>query len=333
MNKVKYLFRRIFSMDFSALFEAVNEIHEKENISKIRLFFDIVWCGFKYQAGYMDYRLFEMYKMNKYQRKTLITRGINNSFIVKYNDPKYMQYLNNKVKFNESFNEYLNRDWIEMKSEADLKNFSKKHSKFIVKPLNLMCGKGIEIIDTKGKNMSELYQQLNTNGQTLLEEIAVQTKRLSDLHPTSVNTIRVVTLLGEVVVAFLRIGNNNEVVDNFNHGGMAAPIDIEDGVIKYKAIDKAHNLYEVHPLTNKKIVGLQIPKWKEVIELCEKASLEIPQVGYVGWDVCVGEKKCFLIEANEFPGHDIYSLPPHRENNIGLLPKFREVEKRGKEAE
>ena len=63
------------------------------------------------------------------------------------------------------------------------------------------------------------------------------------------------------------------------------------------------------------------------MKLCEEASREIPEMGYIGWDVCVGVKSPFLIEGNEFPGHDIYQLPPHRDGNVGLLPLFERIMK------
>ena len=128
-----------------------------------------------------------------------------------------------------------------------------------------------------------------------------------------------------MLVAYLRIGNHGNVVDNFNHGGFVVPIDVESGTIKFPAIDKAHNTFSEHPMTKEKIVGLKIPRWKKVIELCEQAATEIPELGYVGWDVCVGEKNPCLIEGNEFPGHDIYQLPPHREGNLGLYPIFEKA--------
>ena len=48
-------------------------------------------------------------------------------------------------------------------------------------------------------------------------------------------------------------------------------------------------------------------------------------MGYVGWDVCVGENGPLLIEGNEFPGHDIYQLPPHRTEDIGMLQLFKKA--------
>ena len=330
MKKLKYLIKRIVRMNYLEFFKTINLVHKKTKKSRIGIFIDIIYCGIKYQAGYVDYNLFEMYKMNQIERKTIITRGINNDYIKKYNNPKYMKYFNNKLEFNRLFDKYLNREWLELngKNYKNFKNFCQKHETIIVKPISNSCGKGVELIETKGKTNKKLYQQLMDNQQILVEEVATQCKKLSDLHPDSINTVRVVTLLGNVVVAFLRIGNNNNNVDNFNHEGLVAPIDIETGKINYQALDKKKNLYKKHPLTNKAIVGLTIPKWDKVKELCETASIEVPEVGYVGWDVCIGSNNCFFIEGNEFPGHDLYQLPPHRDSNAGLLPIFKKTEER-----
>ena len=330
MKKIKYLIKRICNMNFTNFFNTLNDVHKKTGKNKVYIFFDMIICGFKYQAGYIDYNLFEMYNMNRYERSTVITRGINNEIIKKYNDPEYMKIFNDKIKFNERFNKYLKRDWLELtgNNKKEFAKFCEKHPKFVAKPTKESCGKGVEIIDSTDKQIYDLYNDLYNNKQILVEEIAVQCKKLSDLHPDSINTLRVVTLKGTVVTALLRIGNNHNNVDNFNHEGLCVPIDIEDGIVKYQAIDKKGNLYEKHPITKKEIVGFKVPKWNEVKKICEQAALEIPQVGYIGWDVCVTKDDICFIEANEFPGHDLYGLPPHRTNNIGLLPKFQEAMKK-----
>lgn len=330
MKRIKYLIKRICNMNFNNFFNTLNDVHKKTGKNKVYIFFDMIICGFKYQAGYIDYNLFEMYNMNRYERSTVITRGINNEIIKKYNDPEYMKIFNDKIKFNERFNKYLKRDWLELtgNNKKEFAKFCEKHPKFVAKPTKESCGKGVEIIDSTDKKIYDLYNELYNNKQILVEEIAVQCKKLSDLHPDSINTLRVVTLKGTVVTALLRIGNNHNNVDNFNHEGLCVPIDIEDGIVKYQAIDKKGNLYEKHPITKKEIVGFKVPKWNEVKKICEQAALEIPQVGYIGWDVCVTKDDICFIEANEFPGHDLYGLPPHRTNNIGLLPKFQEAMKK-----
>lgn len=325
--KIGYLIKRIKGMNYKQMFDTIDFIHKQNKKSKLSIFIDILHCGIKYQAGYMDYKLFEMYNLNEEQRSTIITRGINNEIVKKFNDPEYRTYFSNKLNFNKKFNKYLNRDWMEVTNTnyEEFKAFTEKHKKIIVKPLSEACGKGIEEFTITKKNSKEIYNTLLETKRYLVEEVAKQCKEIKKLHKTSINTLRIVTLNNEIVAAFIRIGNHNNLVDNFNHGGLAAPINIEKGTIDYLAIDKAGNLYEEHPISKEKIVGFQIPNWSNIKKFVKKASKEIPQMGYVGWDVCVGEKGPFLIEGNEFPGHDIYQLPPHRTNGIGLYPRFKKA--------
>ncbi len=329
MSKVKYLFNRIKSMDYSKMFETVDFVHEKNGKNKFIILLDIIYCGLKYQAGYMDYKIFEMYNLNKKQRKTIITRGINNELVKKYNNPDYIKFFRNKIEFNKKFNKYLLREWLCLKDTEEgykeFKDFCEKHHSIIVKPIDECCGKGVEKLEVDKKNIKEIYNNLISTNRILVEEVATQCKEISKLHPSSINTIRMVTLKGEIVAAFLRIGNNNNVVDNFNHGGLVAPINIETGIIDYLAIDKAGNIYEKHPLTNESILWFKIPKWPRIKRYIKQACNEVPEIGYIAWDVSLGEKGPFLIESNEFPGHDLYQLPPHRTNGIGLLPRFEKV--------
>ena len=131
-----------------------------------------------------------------------------------------------------------------------------------------------------------------------------------------------IEIVPHVVSTYLRIGNG-KCVDNFNSGGMVTPINEKNGVVAQAAIDKQKNLYEIHPKTGTKIKGFQIPYWNEVIELCKKASKEIPEMGYTGWDIAITPDGPLFVEGNEFPGHDIYQLPEHTPNKIGIMPKFQ----------
>lgn len=331
MSKLKYLFKRILKMNYKKFFDTINLVHKRSGKNRIVIFFDIIVCGFKYQAGYMDYNLFEMYKMNSKERKTVITRGINNSFIKKYNDQSQIYKFEDKVEFNKIFDKYLNREWIYLKEASldDFKKYIKDKKEIIVKPVDSSCGTGIEILDPSTRDPKELYDTLINNKQFLVEDVVKQNKEISNIYPHSVNTLRVVTINKKVVAAYLRIGNKGNVVDNFNHGGMATKVNIENGLIEFPAIDKNSEVYTIHPETKEKIVGVTIPMWDKVVELCETIAHVIPEVGYVGWDICVGEDKLYLIEGNDFPGHDIYQLPVHRSDNYGDLPVFERAMKEG----
>lgn len=326
MGKAKYLIKRILKMNYKQFFDTIDEVHSKTNKNKLAIFIDIINCGIKYQAGYIDYNLFEMYNLTKEERKTIITRGINNEILKKYNDLSKAYIFEDKALFNKLYDKYLNREWIYLKDNLEeFKEYLQNKKEIIVKPLSLSCGKGVEKIKVSDYEPEELYNHLIKTERFLVEDVAKQNKEISKIYPESVNTVRIVTLNKKVVAAFIRFGNLGNVVDNFNHDGMVTTINIETGIVEYPALDKKKNIYEIHPYTNEKIIGLKIPMWDKVKELCIEACSVTPEIGYIGWDVCVGEKEPCLIEGNDFPGHDLYQLPIHRNDGIGLLPIFKKA--------
>lgn len=326
MGKAKYLIKRILKMNYKQFFDTIDEVHSKTNKNKLSIFIDIINCGIKYQAGYIDYNLFEMYNLDKDERKTIITRGINNEILKKYNDPTKAYIFEDKALFNKLYDKYLNREWIYLKDNLnEFKEYLKNKEEIIVKPLSLSCGKGVEKIKVKDYESEELYNYLIKTERFLVEDVAKQNKAISKIYPESVNTVRIVTLNKKVVAAFIRFGNKGNVVDNFNHDGMVTTINIETGIVEYPALDKKKNIYEIHPYTKEKIIGLKIPMWDKIKELCIEACSITPEIGYIGWDVCVGENEPCLIEGNDFPGHDLYQLPIHRKDGTGLLPIFKKA--------
>ena len=79
MSKVKYLVGRIKNMNFKKMFDTIDDIHNRTDKSKIFLFFDMIICAIKYQSGYVDYLLFEMWNLN------LQKLGVEFSFSNDYN--------------------------------------------------------------------------------------------------------------------------------------------------------------------------------------------------------------------------------------------------------
>ncbi|MCI9233168.1 MAG: hexapeptide transferase [Bacilli bacterium] len=330
MKRISYLVKRIFNMDYKRFFRTINNVKEKTGKSKFFIFFDIVYCGFKYQAGYLDYLLFEMYELNKNQRKTILTRGINNSYIKKYNDKNYTYLFREKQEFNKMFKDYIKRDWILLNgcNQEAFDNFIKNKKNVFAKPLNGTHGDNMQKINIHEWKDKNLYQYLMEQHLFLIEELVIQNEIMNSLNPSSINTIRVISICknnkSKIIAAYSRIGSG-KIVDNFNAGGMVAPVDIKSGKITYPAVNKKNIIFTKHPETNISIEGFQIPEWENVKELVLEAAKVVPQVGLVGWDVAISEKGPLLIEGNEFPGHDIYQLPPHRKNGIGMLPVFEKA--------
>ena len=175
----------------------------------------------------------------------------------------------------------------------------------------------------------DLYDYLYNKNLILVEEVVIQCEEMNKLYPYAINTVRIITVHkydGEVLVvaAYQRIGNHGYIVDNYNGGGMVVPINEKTGIIEYPAVDKRKQIYYKHPMTDTPIVGFKVPKFSSAVNLAKKAAKVIDEIRYVGWDIAITDNGPVIIEGNEYPGHDIYQLPVHRTNNIGVLPKFEE---------
>ena len=189
-------------------------------------------------------------------------------------------------------------------------------------------GVGIEKFERSAweKDLHSFYEKIRGMGDAVLEELLVQHPEMARMCPTSVNTVRVATLLGDkqegIVYAFLRIGNG-KVMDNVDQGGMAARVDLETGTLKTVAADKAGNVFEKHPMTGTPIIGFQIPYWDEVKALCLKAMRKVPEMRYVAWDVAITEDGPKFIEGNSFPSHAVPQFAAHYPDGYGILTEFR----------
>ncbi|MBQ8412161.1 MAG: hypothetical protein IJX12_00860, partial [Lachnospiraceae bacterium] len=197
MGRVKYYFSRLMRMNYGAMFKAVGEVHKRSGKNRVVIFFDMIGCSIKYQAGYMDYKVFFFENLTKKQRASFVTRGVNNAYIKKLNDPTYNHFFRNKKEFNEKFREYLNRDFIDLDvaSYEEFLAFTENNPTFMAKPKDGQCGKDIaKITIDENTVMTELYNKLKENKQLLLETYVVQHPEISRLFPKSVNTIRMVTM-------------------------------------------------------------------------------------------------------------------------------------------
>lgn len=332
MSRIGYILNCIVHMDYARLFRTVGSVHKKSGKGRVGLLVDIVKCGLKYGTGYTDYELNEWWTLNAEQRSTYITRGINNSIMKMCNDPESYHLLNNKDDFNKLFDDCLGRKWIKVSESSfeDFEKFMDGLKYIIIKPLDACCGEGVrKLCADDYSSLREMYDYICASKSNLAEEYIVQHSEMAGMYPLSVNTLRIVTILdkdGEahIIYAFMRIGNGGRVVDNLNAGGMAAPIDIDRGVISNVAFDKDFNYYDVHPYTGTKIEGFEIPRWDEAKALVLGAAKRVPTLRYVGWDVAITESKAVFVEANQHPGHDILQMPRHTPDKIGILPKFRQ---------
>ena len=333
MQKIKYLFRILSGVRLKKLTNVIGRVQERCGKSKIFIFFDMLVCAVRYGAGYHDYLIFAFYNMNAKQRKTYVTRVSNKKINSLCNDPAYSYIFDKKNVFNKRFRDYLKRDFVDL-AETDLdafKTFMADKDIIFAKPNTAESGKGIERLKKEDfASLEEMFEYVKDPAKNfgVLEEQIIQHEDLARLYPCAVNTLRIVTLArnGEVFIpyAVCKMGNEGKFVDNMENSGLACPIDIETSCIRGVAHTSALINFDVHPYTGIKLVGYHLPYVHEALELCKKAALEVPQIGHVGWDVCITPDGPAIIEGNDFPGYDFYQLPEHTPEKIGLLPFYKE---------
>ena len=316
-------------MDWKRMTQTALMLHKKTGKPTAWLFKDMLRCAIKYNAGYMDYKIAEMYRLTDRQKHTVITRGISNRIVRNMNDKAYWHNFDDKTEFNTLFAQQVKRDWMKLSADTDadtLAAFLSRHETMLYKPLEGSSGQGIVKFSKEDwQDIHAFRKKLVAMGDGILEELVIQHPKMASLCPTSVNTIRIATLLGDkqegIVYAFIRIGNG-KVMDNVDCGGMAARVDLDTGVLQTVAADKAGNVFDTHPMTGTPIVGFKVPYWEEAKQMCLDAMKKVPKVRFVAWDVAITENGPLFIEGNSFPSHAVPQFAAHYPDGIGILPEF-----------
>lgn len=334
MNKLKVFFARIKSGSFGRMFMYIDQIKKESGQNKIITFFDMLWCIFRYNVGYLEYRVFGFcYIKGSKSRSSFLTMNDNLLLVNTLNNKEYQHYFKDKIEFNNQFKEYIGRDFLDIRniSIEDFKSFLNTHPIVFAKVLDEFGGLGIKRIESKKViDYNKTYNDLINNKQYLLEEGLVQHETMNKLNPTSVNTVRIVTVTKDnqphVMYSLVRMGSGSGYVDNISSGGLYAPVNSKGVINKPAFCDKTGEIYNIHPSTKTKLVNFEIPYYKEAINLCKKAALKFPEMGYVGWDIVIKNNGPAIVEGNEMPGYDMCQNYYHLEDKeTGIKLKFESV--------
>lgn len=316
-----------------------NRFHQMKDayIGKTGLFRTCsLWLGWLtnavfYGASISDYFAYGFYKLKHIGKQEYITFRRYHKIMRKANKQSDIHICRSKIDFNEYFSDLLGREWIDTRKATaeDIKRFFQKHPYFFCKEILSFRGVGVTRIESQGLNPAEFLNKCLQDRQChyILEEPLQEIESIQQFHPWSINTIRIVTLFDTTtdtvhfMNARLRMGNKKNNVDNFHFDGIGANIDIETGIINGVGYDTHNKTYLIHPLTDKQIIGFQIPYWDECKRFIDKAARRMPTVRYVGWDLVVKPNgEMCLIEANDNADHDFQQL-----HNKGLWKEYKNI--------
>lgn len=300
----------------------VKGVHElPEGFTETKLFYDYLKVrrnNPEKRVSMSEYMIFGFYSIPLSEQKKYLTDTEATLLMRPYNAPSE-PFLKDKVCFLQNFSDYVSRDWLYLPDATleQFRSFVERNREVALKPQLSSWGIGFKKMTAEElravEDQEALFVQL-VEKKYLAEQFIESEASLARFHPESLNTLRVITFRNgdrfQVFGCGLRVGNKGLHVDNAHGGGIFCEIDPETGIIITDGLDECGNYYPVHPMTGVKFKGEQIPYWPEVIDLCRRASLTLPCLRVVGWDVAIlPGGRLELIEGNHNPGMNIVQAP------------------------
>jgi hypothetical protein len=296
----------------------LRQVSEKYQTPSALVAARMLWSHFRYHTSFNDY-----FYLGLFAREASAAAEYAHTWDMYYfhravNDRGHAAHLRDKRLFRKAFSDVTANDWRPTDSSPNLERWLGERSGQLVvaKDPKGAGGHAVRILKVDkhangrvtldGQWWKDRCNELRRRGFSMLEDYISQHHVLASLHSTSVNTVRIVTYIAdrrhvEVWGALLRIGCGT-TVDNFDSGGLTAPIDMRSGRINAPAVSKDpfdSKEYSSHPTSGSPILDLQIPFWSECLELARSAAHRIPEVRTVGWDIVITEHGPTLLEGND----------------------------------
>lgn len=284
------------------------QLKEQVGHNRIGIFLDMIWCDFRYGVyDVRDYFWFDFINKSSIQRDRFLT-GRRLARTIKHFDKGTFYRLIDKDKVYEDYSEFIKRAWLLVSSKTsidEIRNFIDKNKEVLVKPVSSEQGQGIYKLNSNDLSAVNEFIELSRKEDYLLEEILVNCDELQNISD-SLNTVRVYSFVdktGKVTITnmFLRVGRKNSIVDNWGHGGIGYNIDLKSGLIDRAGIDNNGNKFLFHPESNIRMIGFEIPRYKELYDFAMKVAAHNKKVIYAGIDVAILNDRMELVEIN-FPG-------------------------------
>lgn len=139
----------------------------------------------------------------------------------------------------------------------------------------------------------------------LLQQRIIQHDTMRALHPSSVNTVRLITFATassiELFAAALRVGTHGKSVDNWAAGGLIISVDPARGELRGEGFYKPGYGGRAwrHPDSGIEFQGFKIPYFFEAVDLVARLHSYLRDIYSIGWDVAITPDGPTIIEGND----------------------------------
>jgi hypothetical protein len=178
--------------------------------------------------------------------------------------------------------------------------------RYILKPTR-DTGEGMNICFFSGEDGEKTIQALLDSyggNDYIVQKVLTQHPDMARMNPTSVNTVRVVTLVrngqAQILSTIVRIGGQGNLLDNIAQGGYQAVVD-ENGCLKQYAYTHkgGKDMHVEQTDSGFRFAGYPIPCWPEIQKTALDLALRLPHLKLIGWDFMVNDQsQVVMIEYN-----------------------------------
>jgi hypothetical protein len=220
-----------------------------------------------------------------------------NLYDLYFQDVKRPQTIFRKLR-----NIYLDENYQEISQQQAIKRARECEEVILKIGRFAYGGKSLLFWKSTDADECELMDFLQSNDDIVCQQVLRQHSELGRLNPTSINTVRIMTLHfdGKIHVpsSILRMGVNGSRVDNGSQGGIVCGIQ-DNGQLKSFARDLSGNYYSNHP-GGTHFESITIPHFSECIDMVTTlAKRFIAITRSISWDLAIGEDgHPILLEAN-----------------------------------
>lgn len=224
---------------------------------------------------------------------------------------------------------YDDKNQIIIPSSDILTILSSSTNFFIKKAQESYGGHGVVYIKNGREEIDSIESVLNSwETDIIIQKGVNQHPIMASVNPTSVNTMRIMTLLRKdgsvkVVSCILRMGINGSKVDNASSGGITVGVK-KDGRLKNVAYSVTGKKFDHHPNTKVKFDSIIIPSFQEAVEMVSEQARKMPHFRLISWDVAIDyNNEPILIEANlrdgEIDFHQLNNGPLYGDETRAVL--------------
>ena len=195
---------------------------------------------------------------------------------------------------------FLDHDYQHI-SKGEAERMIEEHLPVIIKPsFSFGEGKGLRLISNE-KEFKEIFPLYEKN--YIVQKLIEQCDEFNQINPHSVNVMRIVTAIvdGKAKhMASMLLANTSDLIacnDNTRASVLCLGIDEEGRLVKTGYYENAKR---VETLPNGLTFGgMQIPSYKEALNLALEAHEIMPMLGFIGWDITIdNNNKPIIVEWN-----------------------------------